>query len=255
MKLTILGSGTGYPNINRNMSGYLLEIGNKKILFDSGPGTIRQLLKLNINILDIDHLFYTHLHVDHVADLQGLIWCNNYGAKRKKPLNVYGPKGFKKYWKNLLKILKPSSKSYDFSYKINVEEINNKETVKIKTKQKFIKITGSKVKHKGECSAYRIEYNKKSIVYSGDTGYCKNIVDIAKESDILILECSLPKRKAEDHHLTPEQCGMIAKKSSPKKLILTHFYPEVEKVDILKLVTKEYDGVVIKAKDLMGVKV
>ena len=59
MKLTILGSGTAAPRLSRNMAGYLLEIANKKILFDSGAGTIRQLLELKVNLLDIDDIFYS----------------------------------------------------------------------------------------------------------------------------------------------------------------------------------------------------
>ena len=102
MKITILGSGTAAPRLNRNMSSYLFETGNKKILFDSGPGTIRQLLKLKISLLDIDNIFYTHFHNDHINDLPAIIWSNNYGYVRKKPLNLYGPKGFKKYYKILI---------------------------------------------------------------------------------------------------------------------------------------------------------
>ena len=88
MKITILGSGTAAPRINRNMSSYLLEINNNKVLFDTGPGTIRQLLKLKVNLLDIDNIFYTHLHNDHINDLGAIIWSNNYGMLRKKSLNL-----------------------------------------------------------------------------------------------------------------------------------------------------------------------
>ena len=144
MKIIVLGSGTAAPRINRNMSGYLLEIsakksqisgtnsiGNKKILFDSGPGTIRQLLKLKVNLLDINNIFYTHFHNDHINDLGAIIWSNNYGTYRKKPLNIYGPKGFKKYFGILMnKILKPTKLIYD----INVNEMRNNSIVKIPIK-------------------------------------------------------------------------------------------------------------------------
>src|SRR3989338_4282691 len=117
MNITILGSGTAAPRLERNMSGYLLEAGNKKILFDSGAGTMRQLLKLKVNLLDINNIFYTHLHNDHINDLGAIIWSNNYGMKRKNALNIYGPKSFKKYFKILMeKILKPAK----LNYKINV---------------------------------------------------------------------------------------------------------------------------------------
>ena len=128
MIITILGSGTAAPRLNRNMSGYLFKINDSKILFDTGPGTIRQLLKLKINLLDIEHIFYTHLHNDHINDLPAIIWGNNYGLLRKKTLNFYGPKGFKEYYKILIKnILKPTK----LNYKINVKEMWNNSKIKI----------------------------------------------------------------------------------------------------------------------------
>ena len=98
MKLTILGSGTAAPISDRNCAGYLLEVDKNKLLFDSGAGTIRRLLELKFDLFDIEHIFYTHLHNDHINDLGAIIWSNNYGGTRKKPLNLYGPKGFKKYF-------------------------------------------------------------------------------------------------------------------------------------------------------------
>ncbi len=128
MKLTILGSGTAAPRLKRNMSGYLLEAGSKKILFDSGAGTIRQLLKLKVNLLGIDNIFYTHLHNDHINDLGAIIWSNNYGMARKKPLNIYGPRGFRGYFKIFMeKILKPKK----LKYKINVKEMLDGTIIKI----------------------------------------------------------------------------------------------------------------------------
>src|SRR3989338_5270817 len=119
MKLAILGSGTSAPRLERNNAGYLLGINNKKILLDSGAGTIRQLLKLKVNLLDIDNIFYTHFHNDHINDLPSIIWSNNYGTLRKKALNLYGPKGFKKYFKILYKRILFSPK---LNFKVNIKE-------------------------------------------------------------------------------------------------------------------------------------
>ena len=131
MKIIILGSGTAAPRLNRNMSSYLLEINNNKILFDTGPGTIRQLLKLKVNLLDIDNIFYTHLHNDHINDLPAIIWSNNYGNMRKKDLNLYGPKGFKKYLDILIKnILKPTK----LNFKINIKEMLKDSIIKLLVK-------------------------------------------------------------------------------------------------------------------------
>jgi ribonuclease BN (tRNA processing enzyme) len=263
MKITILGSGTAAPRINRNMSGYLLEANGKKILLDSGPGTIRQLLKLKVNLLDIDNIFYTHLHNDHINDLGAIIWSNNYGTYRKKPLNLYGPQGFKKYYKIFMgKILKPDK----LIYGINVKEMKNGSIVEIPINKKIDKkysiinknnnytniiIKSIKSRHTKNSVSYRIEYDGKSIVYSGDTDYSREIIEISKNADLLILECSFPDKKK--GHLTPALCGRIATKANAKKLVLTHFYPECDKVDVKKQCGKEFDGKVIL--DFMAIKV
>ena len=290
MKLTILGSGTAAPRLKRNMSGYLLEAGGKKILFDSGAGTIRQLLELKVNLLDIDNIFYTHLHNDHINDLGAIIWSNNYGTARKKPLNIYGPKGFREYFKIFMeKILKPKK----LNYKTNVREMfggtmikipinektndttnqkinkkislinktnknlimgkNNKNSTKNINNKNQITIKSIKSKHTGSSVSYRVKHNSKSIVYSGDTDYSDEIIKISKDADLLILECSFPYKK--DGHLTPELCGKIAAKANAKKLVLTHFYPECDLIDAKKECSKEYNGEVVLAEDFMGIKV
>ena len=274
LKITILGSGTAAPRLERNMSGYLLEAGAKKILFDAGAGTIRQLLKLKINLLGINDIFYTHLHNDHINDLGAIIWSNNYGMVRKTALNIYGPKGFKKYFKILMeKILKPTK----LNYKINVKEMwnstimaipiiddfNNKliKNYSIDNSNKLINnknniiIESIKSKHTNASVSYRAEYNDKSIVYSGDTDYSNEIIKISKNADLLILECSHPDGMKAKGHLIPSLCGRIAKKAKVKKLVLTHFYPEADKVDIKRQCEKEYNGKIILAKDFMKIRV
>jgi ribonuclease BN (tRNA processing enzyme) len=251
MKLTILGSGTAAPRLKRNSASYLLKIEDKKLLFDSGPGTIRQLLKLKVNLLDIDDIFYTHFHNDHISDLPAIIWSNNYGTYRKRPLNIYGPKGFKEYFKILMtKILRPK----ELIYKINIRELRNNSTLMIQSnKNNLIRIKIKKVKHNRESIAYRIEYKNKVLVYSGDLGYCSSIIELAKNADLLILECAFPNNMPKPEHLSPSLCGEIATKVDAKKLILTHLYPECDKVDILKQCRKTFNGEIIKAKDFLSI--
>lgn len=247
MKLTILGSGTAAPLLQRNCAGYLVEANNQKIMFDSGAGTIRRLLELNYNLFDIQHIFYTHLHNDHINDLGAIIWSNNYGGKRKKPLNLYGPKGFKKYFSILLdKLLKPSK----LNFKLNVSELK-KSTVKIR--DATIKTFPIKHSDTTKSVAYGIEHKNKLLVYMGDTGYNAQAINAAKNADFLIIECSVPKEV--EGHLTPALAGRIAAKTNAKNLILTHFYPEVLKTNIKKQCAKEFKGNIILAKDKMRIKI
>lgn len=247
MRLTILGSGTAAPLLDRNPAGYLVEAGNKKLLFDSGAGTIRRLLEVKTNLFDIEHIFYTHLHNDHINDLGAIIWSSNYGGTRKKPLSLYGPKGFKKYFGILLdKLLKPSK----LNFKLNVDELK-KSTVKIID----ITIKTFPIKHSytTKSVAYRIEHKNKLLVYIGDTGYNAQAINAAKNADFLMIECSLPKEV--EGHLTPLLAGKIAAKANAKALILTHFYPEVLKTDIKKECAKEFNGRIILAKDKMRINI
>ena len=245
MRLTILGSGTAAPIFDRNCAGYLLEINKKKLLFDSGSGTIRRLLEIRIKLFDIDNIFYTHLHNDHINDLGAIIWSNNYGGTRKMPLNLYGPKGFKKYFNVLLKKLLRIKK---LNFKINIHELKNSNidigNIEITTKQIMHSNTTKSI-------AYRMENNGKVLVYAGDTGYCKETIEIAKNADILVTECSFPNSKKSEGHLTPTLAGKIASEANAKHLVLSHFYPEVLKTNIKKDCGKMFKGKITLAEDKM----
>ncbi|KHE92622.1 MAG: hypothetical protein SCABRO_01623, partial [Candidatus Scalindua brodae] len=114
------------------------------------------------------------------------------------------------------------------------------------------KLTSSLINHHEGSLAYRVESKEgKSIVYSGDTDYCKNIVDLARDVDVLLLECSYPKHIKVDGHLNSTLAGKVARESNCKKLILTHFYPICDDYDILGECREEFSGEIVLAEDLM----
>ena len=88
------------------------------------------------------------------------------------------------------------------------------------------------MKHSAYSIGYRIE-NKtgSSIVYSGDTDYNNEIIELAHNADVLILECSFPEKRKIGGHLIPKEAAKIAAISNCKQLILTHFYPPYEEVE------------------------
>ena len=94
-----------------------------------------------------------------------------------------------------------------------------------------------------------------SIAYTGDTDFCENAVTIAREADIFICESALPDELKVPGHLTPSLAGEIAKRARVKQLVLTHFYPECDSVDIEAQCRKTYDGPLILAQDLMQMEV
>jgi len=112
------------------------------------------------------------------------------------------------------------------------------------------------MKHGNFSNGYRIEnYSGNSLVYSGDTDYNENIITLAHDADVLILECSFQGKRKVPGHLVPTEAAEIAAESNCKKLVLTHFYPpydEIEK-EIVNEIPKIYNGELIIAHDFLKI--
>ncbi len=117
-------------------------------------------------------------------------------------------------------------------------------------------ISAKPMAHLPESVGYRIEFKDgRTLAISGDTDYCRNLVELASEVDLLVLECSFPNDKKVEGHLTPSLAGRIALESRCKKLLLVHFYPVCDQTDILKECRDVYSGEIILGEDLMRVKI
>ena len=109
------------------------------------------------------------------------------------------------------------------------------------------------VEHNPESLAFRISDRRgKSVVFSGDTDYSDNLAVLAAGADLLICESALPDDQKVSGHLTPSLAGRIAARAGVGKLVLTHFYPECDQVDIRKQCRRTYSGPLVLAEDLMG---
>ena len=250
--VTILGSGTCVPSLKRSSCSVLMEVSDSKLLFDSGPGTMRRLLEAGITIFDISFIFYSHLHPDHTGELVTFLFATKYpdGNSRTTPLTIIAGRGFSAFYKKLKNVygnwieLAPGL--------LNIIELDN-------TGPDSIRFDGFTVKslpveHTDESIAYRIDsVGEKSVVYSGDTDFSDNLITLAKDADLLICESALPDELKVKGHLTPSLAGEIAARANVRKLVLTHFYPECDHVDIEKQCRKTWSGPLVLAEDLMNV--
>lgn len=247
IEVTILGSGTGIPSLKRGAPGLAIKLGNEMLLFDSGPGTLNRLLRANIDYRKIDYIFYTHFHPDHTAELVPFLFaCKYHSEPRKKPLKIIGPKGIGRLYSSLLEVygewITPRT------YSVEVKEILNNPY-----KGKNWTIYSQPLKHTNPSLGYRILKNNRSVVYSGDTDYCKEIIELGHNADLLILECSFPEKHYVKGHLIPSLAGKVGKESGCKRLLLTHIYPICDKYDILSECKKIFKGKINLAKDLMRI--
>ena len=122
MKLTILGSGTGIPSLQRGPCALLIRIADQNLLFDSGPGILKRLLEIGLTYHDIDYIFYSHFHTDHTLDLAAILFAAKYPLSlRTTDLPIVGAKGLSNFYQNLInlygRVIEPES------YRVNVKEI------------------------------------------------------------------------------------------------------------------------------------
>ncbi|HNR11824.1 MAG TPA: ribonuclease Z [Thermodesulfobacteriota bacterium] len=246
--LTILGSGTGVPQDHRRAPGLVIQAGSIPLLFDSGSGAAYQLPAAGFCYSDFDHLFFTHYdHPDHVNDLAELLFANKYfDPRRTRKLSIYGPPGIKKYVARLAELY---SSLEDLHYPLDIREIEENEFTIDE-----VKIFSRPLDHQGKpCVGYRIDYRGKTVAYSGDTDYCDNLITLALKSDILVVECSFPNELKTKGHLTPRDIADVAVQARVSRVVLTHLYPPCDQVDIVAQVREGYDGIVVKAEDLMRI--
>lgn len=217
MKIKVLGTGTCVPSLQRSSSSYLVQTKQLNILIDVGPSVVRRLLEYGFTTRDIDVIILTHFHVDHTADLSTFLFASNYDVEaRAKELSVVGGDGLHDFYRGLLAVypwLLP--RSYEISLREMSEGTLNKGGLVITTAQ---------MEHNNESIGVRVE-ERKSVTFSGDTDYTKNLIKLASGTDLLIAECSFPERKV-DGHLNLEILQKIVDEANPKRVLISHLYPE-----------------------------
>ncbi|MCF6149739.1 MAG: MBL fold metallo-hydrolase [Candidatus Kuenenia sp.] len=249
MELTIIGSGTGVPSKTRAYPCTLIKIKNKYLVFDTGPGSLRQLFLAGVTYTDIDYIYYSHFHPDHSLDLVSFLFAMKYDTpERTKPLYVTGPRGLHEFHQGLLSVYGNTIRPKSF-------DLHRKEIERGKLTYDGWEISVEPMQHSSQSIGFRIGTPEgNSITYSGDTDYCDGIIHLAKNTDLLVLECSFPDDKKAEGHLTPRLCAQIAQKAQCKKLILTHFYPMCsEEIKNNKSLLAElktiYNGTIVFAED------
>ncbi len=254
MIVTVLGSGTCVPSLKRSSCSVMIEVHDTRLLFDSGPGTMRRLLRTNTTIFDVDYIFYSHFHPDHTAELVPFLFATKYPdmSKRQKVLTIIAGVGFEDFFGRLKSVygqwieLDPGL--------VEIIEMNDRSGDLRRLKD--FTVQSAPVEHNPESIAYRITNARgRSVVYSGDTDYSENLIELSKDADLLICESALPDDYRIKGHLTPSLAGDIATKAGVRKLVLTHFYPECDQTDIEQECRKTYAGPLVLAEDLMRIKI
>jgi ribonuclease BN (tRNA processing enzyme) len=246
LRITVLGSGTIAPSLRRQPSGYLVEGGGVKILLDCGSGTLRRLLQAGAHPDEIDLILISHTHLDHTSELPLLLFSARYApAPRRRALRLAGSAGFVEHLLALEGVYGEGLAAA--GYERAVETLREGGG----TRAGGLGIRCARAQHIPSSLAFRLEEGTARLVYTGDTEYCGDVVELARGCDLLVCECSFPDGTPAKLHLTPSQAGRIAAEAGARRLLLTHFYPACDTADVLTQVRGVYAGEVILAEDLM----
>ncbi|MTI49358.1 MAG: MBL fold metallo-hydrolase [Firmicutes bacterium] len=230
MKLTVLGNNGPYPKAGGACSGYLLEEGETKILLDCGNGVLSTLLKV-CDLEEIDGIFLSHLHSDHMADILIMKYAIGINKNNKpvKSIPLYLPMEDMDLVNRL---------NYNDAFEIH--GIEEGKPVDIND----LSIDFKKMNHPVETYGIRVKNGEKVMVYSADTSYNEELVTFASDADLFLCESGVLEEDLTETtpHLSPKQAGEIATKANVERLILTHFYPEYRLDKIANEAQESFDS-------------
>lgn len=277
MKLTILGSGSPEAYVRRASSGYLIETGNDKILFDCGGGVFDNLLRAGLKPSDITHLVFSHLHSDHMMDYARLVhaaWDEG-GAPIKVhgPAPIaelteayFGPNGVMSYDLRARTELKPSQDVWVARGGTlprpwpapQVTEITPGDRVECDTWH----IETCKAVHAEPwltCMAFALHAEGKSFVYSGDTGLTPDLDSLYQHADFLLHWCYRLDGQVVNAQMaavtpTPSEIAAMAERCGVGQLLLTHFRinmdTDARNNETKNILAQHFSGVSGVAEDL-----
>ena len=261
MSVWLTGTGTPAPMLTRHGPSNVLQTSIGAILVDCGLGTVSQLLRLGIGVEDVKYVFITHHHFDHNCDLASVLLTPWIQRRRQGPVTVIGPPGTYLFIERLFC-------AFDFDIrsrlvhgykaellKVNVLEVDDGMVLGFPHRGS-LRVTAFAVDHKPlePAFGYRFDTSQGSVVFSGDTRPCDNLVKHASGADVLVHEAIFPGFGIPEYHTRSDEVGLVAKKSGVKTLVLTHLLPgNIDEELWFRDASREFKGKVIVGKDLLKI--
>jgi ribonuclease BN (tRNA processing enzyme) len=240
VQLTVLGCSGTFPGPTSPCSGYLVEHDGFRLVLDLGAGALGALQR-HVDLLDVDAVYISHLHADHCIDLVAYSYARRFHPTGIPPtLPVYGPQGTAARICN----------AFEVPPQMGLLDVYDFREVPVGT-QVIGPFTVRTVRsnHPIECHAMRIEADGRSLTYSGDTGVCDDLVELARGTDVFLCEASWPHSpdNPPDVHLSGRQAGEHAQRAEVRRLLLTHLVAFTDPEVIVAEARAAFDGEVERA--------
>jgi ribonuclease BN (tRNA processing enzyme) len=250
VNLTVVGTGTASLRLRRRQSCVVVETGAETLVFDLGFRAVGGMRRAGIHPLGVDRVFFTHFHGDHTVDVVPFLFWRRFGAGdagRATPLRTFsvsGPEPFLRFWRW-------RSRSWGRwllgGYPAEISELPRGRGGSLQLAG--CALTWAPSDHRPESIAYRLDSDRGSFVYTGDTGYARSVVELARGADTILIDCTFPDDRPFPGHLTPTGVARIASEADVGRVILTHISSQAERLDLVSEVARGYAGEVIVAED------
>ncbi|MEL6522856.1 MAG: MBL fold metallo-hydrolase [Pseudomonadota bacterium] len=280
-QIVLLGVKGG-PAIRQNgamPTSSLMQIDGQNILIDCGIGVSKSLVQSGVSLLDVDAIFITHLHSDHVLELGPLLYTA-WTTGLNKTVKLFGPKGLAEYWDGFL-----ASMAFDQAIRIDDEgrtPIRDLVDLQIYSEGEVTTlattdVTALRVDHPPvtECYALKFATPTKVVVFSADTCFFPPLGDFAKGADYLVHEAMLTEGietlvrrtpgadRLRAHlmasHTPAADAARIAAAAQVGTLVLNHLVPADDPAfgegDWRREVAKNWNGPTIIGKDGLAIPI
>ena len=275
MEVVLLGTGGPIPDAHRAGPSTLVRAGGRAFLIDCGRGVLLRLTAAGAAAGALSGVLLTHLHSDHITDLNDLITTRWVTSFSPAPLPLYGPAGTGTVVEGLLASLAPDI-SYriahheDLTWEPPVDVTEVADGVVFDDEASGVRVLGAPSDHRpvAPTLAYRIEAGESAVVLAGDTVPCDGLDRLALGADVLvhtvirddlIKSIGVPRLlDVCDYHSTIQQAADTAKRAGVGTLVLTHCVPPISpgaEDEWRGLAAEVFDGTIVVAADLDGVSV
>jgi ribonuclease BN (tRNA processing enzyme) len=240
VRITVLGCSGSVNGPDAPASGYLLNAPDTPPLVIDFGGGVLGALQRHADPGDVGILL-SHLHADHCLDLPGLfVWRRYHPNPPEGKALMVGPSDT---WARLAAASAPQGGELDdFTDIFDIRQWVDGQS------QRFgaIDVLPRLVSHPTESYGMRItDPTGAVLVYSGDTGVCDAVVELARDADVFLCEASWthdPDNRPPHVHLSGTEAGQIAAKANVRELLLTHIPPWTSREDVISEAKAEFDG-------------
>jgi ribonuclease Z len=280
MKITLLGTGSPIPDPLRAGPCTLVQAGGENVMVDCGRGALMRLLAAGVFPGMVGTCLVTHLHSDHITDLNDLVTTRWVMMPVNVPLRVIGPPGIRAVVDAMLQMLAPDQQYRHDHHDdlraggpltVDVEEVQPGDSFAVGA----ISGTVHETDHRPvrPSIGFRLECEGKVVALAGDTVPCVGLDEMCRGADAYVqtvirhdlvsaLADALPNgqrmRDILDYHSSVEQAAQTATRAGVKNLVLTHYVPPMapgQEDDWKSHATAHFGGPVILGPDLTSIEV